>query len=235
MDTKSLRVEVKDADRGEVEAVFATYNVIDSDGDVTPPGAFEDGAKALISAYGHQSWKGAPPVGKGIITTTDTEAIFKGRFFLNTVAGADTFEVVKEVGELGQWSYGFDTLKHSFGEFDGKQVRFLESLKVHEVSPVLIGAGVNTRTLSAKSKQTFAEEGEAVLAALTQFGVRAADVMAMRAEKGKGLAPESSGLLERIEAELKQLAVVLGEPVPEPSIEDDVTREWLRDVARRIA
>jgi HK97 family phage prohead protease len=235
MDTKSLRVEVKDAAKGEVTAVFSTIGVIDSDGDVTKAGAFTDGAPALISAYGHASWGGALPVGKGVIRAGTKEAVFDGTFFMNTAAGKDTFEAVKELGELGQWSYGYDATKYSFGEHEGKQVRFLEELKVHEVSPVLLGAGVGTRTLSAKSHLKFADEGEAVLAALTQFGVRAADVMAMRREKGKGLSPESSGLLEQIEAELKRLAAVLTEPSHEPAITDEATHEWLRSIRRNVA
>jgi HK97 family phage prohead protease len=234
MDTKSLRVQVKDADKGEVTAVFSTFDAIDSDGDVTKAGAFEDGAQVVISAYGHASWNGVLPVGKGVIRAGAKEAVLDGAFFINTTQGRDTFEAVKALGELGQWSYGYDVTKHSFGEFDGKQVRFLEGLKVHEVSPVLVGAGVGTRTLAAKSHMKFAEEGEAVLAALTQFGSRAAEVMAMRREKGKGLGPESSGLVERIEAELKRLAEVLTEPTPEPTLTDDLTREWLRSVARNI-
>lgn len=237
MDTKSLRgVEVKDEAKGEVQAVFATYNVIDSDKDVTLSGAFEDGAEVLISSYGHKSWEGALPVGKGVIRTTKTDAILDGQFFMDTAAGADTFRTVKQLGTLGQWSYGYDAVKFSFGEFEGEQVRFLEKQAVHEVSPVLLGAGVGTRTLSAKSKNlTFADEGAAVLAAVAAFGERAADVLAMRQQKGKGLSPESAGLLERIEAELKKLGQVLAEPGPEPDISDAITREWLRDIARNIA
>lgn len=235
MDTKSLRVEVKDADKGEVTAVFSTFDVIDSDCDVTKAGAFTDGAPVVISAYGHRSWDGALPVGKGVIRAGAKEAVLDGGFFMDTAAGAETFAAVKALGELGQWSYGYDATKYSFGEHDGKQVRFLEELKVHEVSPVLLGAGVDTRTLSAKSHLKFADEGEAVLAALTRFGVRAADVMAMRQQKGKGLSPESAGLLERIEAELKRLAEVLAEPAPEPVISDELTRELLRDIRRNVA
>jgi len=154
MDTKSLRVEIKNADRGEVTAIFSTFNVVDADGDVTRPGAFEDGAEVPISAYGHASWQGALPVGKARIRQTDTQAILEGQFFMNTAAGRDTFTVVKELGDLGQWSYGFDVVKQSFGEFEGRQVRFLEKVRVHEVSPVLVGAGVGVRTLSAKAAST---------------------------------------------------------------------------------
>jgi hypothetical protein len=126
--------------------------VIDKDGDVTPAGAFEDGATVPISAYGHSSWEGVPPIGVGTIRSTAKEAILDGRFFMDQTAGRDTFIAVKELAErgLGEWSYGYDPVEFHFGEHDGTKVRFLDKLKVHEVSPVLVGAGVNTRTRSAK-------------------------------------------------------------------------------------
>lgn len=150
MDTKSLRVEVKDADLGEVEAVFSTFDVVDSDGDVTLAEAFTDGAPVRISAYGHQSWNGVLPVGKGVIKVGDGRAVMRGRFFMDTAAGRDTFTTVKELGDLQEWSYGFDIDEAVAGERDGKQVRILKRLTVHEVSPVLLGAGVGTRTLAVK-------------------------------------------------------------------------------------
>lgn len=153
MDTKSLRVEIKDESKGLVRAIFSTFNVVDSDGDVTVPGAFTDGAAVRISAYGHASWSGTLPVGKGVIRQTATAAILEGEFFLDTTHGADTFRTVQRMGELQEWSYGYDPVKYSFGEFDGRRVRFLEQQQVHEVSPVLLGAGIGTRTLSAKSGQ----------------------------------------------------------------------------------
>ena len=217
MSTKSLhRVEVKDADRGEVEAVFATLGVKDSDGDVTLPGAFEDGAEVVISAYGHTSWQGLLPVGKGTIREVGDEAILSSQFFMDTQAGKDTFTVVKNLGARGEWSYGYDPVKYSFGEHDGEQVRFLESLKVFEVSPVLLGAGVGTRTLAAKAAGLrFGDDVSAVLAEVDRITVRAADVMAMRAEKGKGLSEDSRSLLEQLHSQVKALQTVLDEQVGE--------------------
>ena len=217
MSTKSLhRVEVKDADRGEVTAVFATLGVKDSDGDVTLPGAFEDGSEVVISAYGHTSWQGLLPVGKGTIREVGNEAILSSQFFMDTQAGKDTFTVVKNLGAQGEWSYGYDPVKYSFGEHDGEQVRFLESLKVFEVSPVLLGAGVGTRTLAAKAAgMRFGDDISAVLAEVDRITVRAADVMAMRAEKGKGLSEDSRSLLEQLHSRVKALQAVLDEQVGE--------------------
>ncbi|MDI9885910.1 HK97 family phage prohead protease [Streptomyces sp. HNM0645] len=155
MDTKTLRgVEIKDESKGEVTAVFATLGVRDHDGDFTRDGAFTDGAPVRISAYGHKSWDGLLPVGKGVIRIKGKKAILEGQFFMSTTHGRDTFETVKELSEAGlqEWSYGFDINEYSFGEEKGQQVRYLDRVTVHEVSPVLLGAGIGTRTLSAKGR-----------------------------------------------------------------------------------
>jgi HK97 family phage prohead protease len=150
--TKNLgRVEVKDADKGMVSAVFCTFDVIDHDGDVIAPGAIPDGLAVRISAYNHKSWDGAMPVGKGTIRVTDTEAILEGQFFLGTTAGRDTFELVKQMGDLQEWSWGFDVLDAEPATVDGRNVRRIKRTAVHEVSPVLLGAGLHTRTLATKS------------------------------------------------------------------------------------
>jgi len=135
VDSKPLqRVEVKDAAKGQVSAVFATFNVIDKDKDVTVPGAFEDGAEVVISNYGHASWGGMLPVGKGRIRQTKSEAILDGQFFMDTAAGRDTFTVVKQLGARQQWSYGYDAIEAEQGTFAGQVVRFLKRLVVPEVS-----------------------------------------------------------------------------------------------------
>lgn len=163
MDTKALAgVRIKDETQGLVEAVFATFNEVDADDDVTLPGAFEAGAPVPISSYGHTSWQGALPVGKGVIRTTAKEAILEGQFFMDTTHGRDAFLTVKQLGPLGQWSYGYDPLEFHFGEFGGRKVRFLSKQQVHEVSPVLRGAGVGTRTLSAKSDRPTDARGAAM-------------------------------------------------------------------------
>lgn len=152
MNSKSLHgIEVKNADKGEVTAVIATLNVIDKDGDVSTPETFEDGSEVLISAYQHTSWGGALPVGKGTIHVTSSEVILDGQFFMDTTAGRDTFQVVKRLGLKQEWSYGYDILDAEPIKFDGQDAQLLKRVKVHEASPVLVGAGQNTRTLSAKS------------------------------------------------------------------------------------
>jgi HK97 family phage prohead protease len=213
--TKSLsRIEVKDAEKGEITGVFSTLGVVDSDMDVTLKGAFENGAKVRISAYGHKSWEGALPVGKATIKEVGNEAIFDGRIFLDTQAGRDTFTVIKELGEDGlqEFSYGYDPIEYSFGEHEGQPVRFLTKVKVHEVSPVLLGAGVGTRLLTAKSGMKFSDHVEAVLADLDALLERATDVVALRAEKGKAISEDSAARLTAIKSRLEEL--VARTPIP---------------------
>lgn len=226
------RVEVKDADRGTVSAVFSTFNVVDSDNDVTPPGAFEDGAPWAISAYGHQSWMGALPVGKGIARVTDTEAILDGQFFLNTTGGRDTFEVVKQMGDRQEWSYSVHVLKESFGDFDGKRVRFLEKLGNGEVSPVLKGAGVGTRTLAVKNAPTLEDELTEAMGVVTGVIDSAERVAALRAEKGKNLSRTNREWLDGLERELRRLKALVTEAEDDSAYQEEANREYLRFLRR---
>lgn len=175
-------VEIKSADRGEVSAVFSTFNVRDHDNDVTLPGAFEENAPVVISSYNHTSWGGNRPVGKGRIRTTKSEAVMDGQFFMDTADGRDTFAVVKGLAEagLGEWSYGFDVQDSEPGKHEGVDVKFLKRVKVFEVSPVLRGAGANTRTLAAKALTT-AEPADLAAAEYARFTATELD-RAIRAE-----------------------------------------------------
>lgn len=203
-------VTVKDAEKGTVSAVFSTFDVIDKDGDLTQPGAIKDGMEVVISAYQHGSHSGALPVGKGVIRTTKKEAILEGQFFLNTAGGRETFEVVKELGALQEWSYSLHNVTRKSVEEDGRRYWVIEDIGlIKEVSPVLIGAGVDTRTLVAKGLK-FNEEGDAVLAAVKSYLDRADEVVVLRGAKGRPpLAEDSRSLLTEIDESLVKLRGLL--------------------------
>ena len=163
MDKKTYRgrIEFKqDADKtGEFRAEFATLNVIDHDGDVTVPGAFQDGQETLIEAWNHNY--GQLPVGKGVIHEDEDKAIVEGRFFLDTQGGLEHYKTVKALGSLQEWSYTFDIEEWSEGEFDGQDVRFLRRLDVWGVAPVQRGAGIDTRTTDIKAAKDSKDSGGA--------------------------------------------------------------------------
>jgi len=151
MKTKNFSSVVKADEAGSFKAIFSTFNVKDKDGDVTLPDAFERGRKVLISHYGHR-WADLP-VGKGSIDFDGEKAWVDGQFFLDTAGGKDTYQTVKNLEELQEWSYGFKVLESEDGTKDGEKVNILKKLEVFEVSPVLVGAGVGTVTESIKGEK----------------------------------------------------------------------------------
>lgn len=168
MQTKSLgRVTVKDETAGTVTALFATYDAVDKDGDVTLKGAFTDGAPVIISAYNHRSWEGALPVGKGVIRDTDEGPTLEGQFFMDTTHGRDAFLTVKALSDddLQEWSYSLHEVDSDRGAtWEGRKVRqIIKGVTVREVSPVIVGAGVNTRTLATKGAKSWNRETAAAL------------------------------------------------------------------------
>lgn len=143
--------EFKLSETGDIMVAFSRFNVIDSDNDVTFPGAMPVGKGVPMSAYGHTSWDGAPPTGKGIISERGELGVFDGSFFMETDQGRNAYHTTKAMADLQEWSYGYAVLDGPPGVFEGKRVRELRKLDVYEVSPVLKGAGVGTSTLAIKS------------------------------------------------------------------------------------
>lgn len=245
---KSFQAGVKEvADEGTVLFVLATLNEIDKDGDVTLPGYFGQQPTVMVPVH---DWNHVP-IGKGRIFEDGDEAIAEMKLNLDIAAARDWHAALKfdmaNPPALQQYSYGYTVLDGGSerGQHKGRSVRFLKARPdgtpgaiVHEVSPVLLGAGNNTRTLGVKSATNrFADEAQAVVAAVRALSERAADVMAKRQEKGpeKGLGTGSTALLQQVEAELKHLSGLLAaQPVrPQEPDTDEIARIVLRDIARR--
>jgi len=136
--------------KGTVTALFALFGVVDKQNDLTLPGAFGE-QRVVIGAYGHRSWEGALPVGKGRIFESAEGGILEGEFNLDSIAGRETYLTVKHLEDLQEWSYALDRVESTTQTIDGKTVRVLSKITVPEVSPVLMGAGRGTQTLSVKS------------------------------------------------------------------------------------
>jgi HK97 family phage prohead protease len=153
---KSFELSIKEEgeEKGSVEAVFSVYNNLDSDGDVVIPGAVKSGFKdnQVPMVFAHK-WD--QPIGKGVIVEGEDSAVFKGSFFMETEAGKEAYNLVKSMGDLQQWSFGFRVNDSEVGKFQKDEsesdVRFLKDLTVYEVSPVLVGANQETYTLAIKS------------------------------------------------------------------------------------
>jgi hypothetical protein len=172
MDTKRLGpVDIKDEAKGEFSAVIATYGVIDKDLDVTLPGAHKSGQRVVVSPYNHSSMGGASPVGAGTLQVEANRTVVKGAYFMDIPEARSAFLTMKRLHEqgLGEWSYGYEVTESEMGEKDGQRVRFLKSQDVFEVSHVLRGAGVGTRTLAAKEAAIDHQEPTVPVPELVQY------------------------------------------------------------------
>ena len=157
-ESKNIDIELKD-DSGQVEAVFSIFNSLDSDGDVVMPGAVKSGFKnnQVPMVWSHK-WD--MPIGKGTINQDKDKAVFKGEFFMDTESGKEAYNLVKNMGDMQQWSFGYKVNDSEFAKADGQDsdARFLKDLTVYEVSPVLVGANQDTYTLAIKSNTELLKE-----------------------------------------------------------------------------
>lgn len=156
LERKSFKaaLDVGSEDAGTFRAVFATLNVKDKDGDVIVPGAINNGAEVLVMAQ--HKWNDLP-IGKARIAEIGNELVADGYFFLDTPQGAASYATAKAVGDLQEWSFGFDILQSEPDMLNNERVNVLKQLNVFEVSPVMIGAGVNTRTVAMKDAIPYRE------------------------------------------------------------------------------
>ena len=184
-------------DEGVGLARFATLNVIDSDGDITLPGAFgEQNVKVMPS----HNW-GAVPLGSARIFEKGDEALAEFKINLDTASGKEWHSALKFDLEQGrgliEWSYGFKIDDSETETRDGESVRLLKKLTVHEVSPVMLGAGVDTGTLAikgggGKSGLSLLDQIDAALVDVEAVNERIAEVAELRIKEGRTLGGDST-------------------------------------------
>ncbi|MCH9693835.1 MAG: HK97 family phage prohead protease [Gammaproteobacteria bacterium] len=152
-ETKCLAGSIKRAsDTGEFEAVIATLNVIDSDGDIIAPGALDGVSASIVPAHNHSS----VPLGKARLHDRGSEVIATGILNLDIEPGEQWHTALKfdlaNPPSVQEWSFGYRVLDSEIETRDGEQVRVIKRMDVMEISPVLRGAGVDTRTLAVKHR-----------------------------------------------------------------------------------
>ena len=214
MDTKTLEIKALD-DEGHGLARFATLSAIDHDGDTYAPGAFGEQWAKILPAH---DWT-AVPLGKARIYEEGDAAFAELHLNLETQLAKDWHSALKfdlqhaSAHPLQEWSYGFSIQDSSIETRDEERVRVIKRIKVHEVSPVVIGAGINTATLSMKHGARFAERISAVATAVREVTERAKTVIEMRAKEGRLMSPVSQQELLGVKTALDELMVVRDELV----------------------
>ncbi len=234
-ETKSLTIEEMDGE-GQGLARIAILSAVDSDGDTYAPGAFswKNGGEQWVSIVpAHQ--RHAMPLGKARIYEEGDAAYAELNLNLTTQAGSDWHKTLKFDLENGpsvqEYSYGFGVLDHAREMREGLEVRVLKRLDVHEVSPVLRGAGIGTGTLSMKSFGSFAEQIDATIAEIGDIIERAGSVKALRESQGREM---SQTRLKQLQDLRDQLDTMLqAEPDPE-SVDDQKALEEANRLAAQF-
>ena len=218
---KTLRVPMTlksdGADEGAVNAVFSTFDVVDSDKDVVLASTFTHGQEVPMT-WSHD-W--TAPVGKGRILVEPAQAVFDGAFFLKTSWGRDAYESVKAMQALQEWSWGFKIVEAVSEMRDGEPVRVIRKATVYEVSPVLVGSGIGTFTRDIKGDHTgltYADEVERALATLSAISERSRSLADLRLKEGRVLSDayrkRLASLKEALEAVASDISDLLESTAP---------------------
>ncbi len=212
---------------GKGLAVIATLDEIDKDGDVILTGAFGEQTVKVVPAH---DWMHVP-LGKAVIRESGNEAVAEFALNLDIQAAKDWHSSLKQdladPPSIQEWSFGFTVKDQEMGQFDGQDVRFLKELDVHEISPVMLGAGVNTRTLAIKSGEDrpsmkLADQIADVLLEVKVVIDRCEAIQEVRAKDGRDLSPDryddlaamqkALGDLDRVQTALTE-AIKNGGPI----------------------
>ncbi|QXN68035.1 prohead protease [Microcystis phage Mwe-Yong1] len=235
-ETKSILVEKMD-DAGHGLARLATLSSVDHDNDTYAPGAFgwkEGGEQWVPILPAHN--RGAMPIGKSRVYEDGGVAFAELHLNLDTAAGKEwqshlKFDLAK--GKPAQeWSYGFGTLDASWEQRGDDRIRVLKRVDVHEVSPVIRGAGIGTATLSMKGQAGgFGAQLDAVIAEIDDVIERAGGIAQLRAADGRGMSKARLDQLAELKARLDRL--VAADAPQADAVADALAAEFMTFEARR--
>ena len=126
--------------------VVATMGVKDKDDDILEPGSVGM-QRCLLGNWGHTISRGSTPIGKAGLHEEGDKLIAEVEFNPGIQAALETYESIRFAPELTEVSFGLIPEEWSF---DASYNRVIKKMKVFEVSPVVMGAGVATGVMSVK-------------------------------------------------------------------------------------
>tara|TARA_R100000808_G_scaffold1997_4_gene8478 strand:+ start:1143 stop:1754 length:612 start_codon:yes stop_codon:yes gene_type:complete len=157
---KTITTDIKEVDstQGLIEAFTNSMGVVDSDGDVIDPVAFNGSiAKNLpipvLAGHDSQAIVGKVLSARPVHIADDEYRLHTlMQMNLETQSGREAFSNIKG-GFVREWSVGFNVPEEGW-EYEGEgknQTRRIKDLDWVEVSTVIRGASPQTQTISAKS------------------------------------------------------------------------------------
>lgn len=204
------------SDEGTGSAVFATLQVIDKDADVIMPGSIADSPKTVKLVAAHD-WK-APNIGMATIKEVGNELVADFKFYLDMPSAKEWYTALKNNFDNGvsqEFSFGFNTTQAEKGTWEEKSVRLIKGMSIFEVSPVMIGAGENTRTLAVKAAESedetieqknerFADHADRVSDDVDALIARSKALAALRSKEGRTLSQATRTRLNSLKPRLTE-------------------------------
>lgn len=233
--TSGAELKTSDAEAGQIEAILSTFGVVDRGGDIVEASAFTEGQEVPL-VWAHD-W--SKPIGKGVVRVEAERAIFVGSLWLDTQDGAEAYKKIKNAGALQEYSWGFMVLDADFAERDGQTVRIIKRTEMFEASPVLVGEGRGTRTLSLKNMGLpLADHSSAVLAAVEELAARLKSHADLRVQKeGRVLSEANRDRLKAHRDALQTIATdldgVIAATAPKPKGDGKAARALRAATLRR--
>lgn len=205
MTRKVFRGELKEVgETGTFEAVIATLGVIDHDGDIVEPGALAGKTASIVPAHQQHTI----PLGKVRIEERGQAVIALGQWNLEIPAAKEWHAALKfdlaNPPSVQEWSWGYSPVEAGADMVNGEHVRRLKNVDLIEVSPVLRGASIGTRTLSAKAadRLKLVEQIQAVTAQTIAAKARFMEARKLRQESGREMSRESIAAVLEMSTEL---------------------------------
>lgn len=143
------------SDDGRGRIKFAKLNVIDHDGDWIPAGSIGEQVAHIMPMH---SWKDADPPFLGVARTSEQDGYAIADLEINTDLPRaqhwrSALKFALDRGLNVEWSYGFEFQNDPQLAAEKGAKRALKNQRVIEVSPVVMGAGLETGTLEMKSRE----------------------------------------------------------------------------------
>lgn len=151
-------LKIDPAGEGTFEAAFANLNAVDRDGDGYDPGAIGE-QRVMVSQWNHGSWNGGAdslPIGVGKTYESSGWGMIAGEFDMGDPDAVKTYRKLKYLKDKGfpvEWSFALPEADWRMEERDGDRIRIYTRILIPEVSPVLMGAGIDTHLTSIKSRE----------------------------------------------------------------------------------
>lgn len=162
---KALRFELKAVnDNGTIEGYGATWD-LDQGGDIIKRGAFsktinERVAAGKVKLLDSHRWDATSTLGKILSAEEDDKGLYITAQFASTQDAQDMRTKVAE-GMLDSFSIGYVPIKASYGEENGEPVRYIEEIKLYEVSIVAFPMNEAATVSAVKSLDELIEDYKA--------------------------------------------------------------------------